>query len=314
MASVSKAKVLITGAGGFIGSHLSELCLQETAHVRAFVRYNSRNDWGMLEDLDPRQLERIQVISGDVRDPDAVREAIRNCDVVFHLAALIGIPYSYVNPRDVVSTNVLGSLNILQACREFKVGRLVLTSTSEVYGTAAYVPMDESHPLNPQSPYAASKLAADKLAESFFRTFGLPLTILRPFNTYGPGQTLPGIIPATIQRLLKGEQPTIAGDGEQMRDFVYVDDTVRGIEWVGENGEPGKDYDITTGNPYTIKEVVELICKEMGYYGGILYLNERAGDTWCITGESDVPLRNFRTLREGIMDTVQWWKERNSSG
>jgi dTDP-glucose 4,6-dehydratase len=225
---LSKARVLVTGAGGFIGSHLCELLLSRGAHVKAFVHYNSRNDWGMLEDLDKRQLKEIEVVAGDLRDADAVRRAVRGCSVVFHLGALIGIPYSYANPADVVATNVIGTLHVLQACLESEVARLVQTSTSEVYGTAQFVPMDESHPLNPQSPYAASKVGADKLAESYHKTYGLPVVILRPFNTYGPRQSPRAVIPTIITQALDASTIRL-GHLEPRRDLTYVLDTARGF-------------------------------------------------------------------------------------
>jgi dTDP-glucose 4,6-dehydratase len=222
------SRVLITGAGGFIGSHLCELCLTRGAAVRAFVHYNSRNDWGMLKDLERRKLRDIEVVVGDLRDAGTVSRAVRGCRYVFHLGALIGIPYSYVSPADVVATNILGSLNVLQASLESGVDRIVQTSTSEVYGTAQYVPMDENHPLNPQSPYAASKVGSDKLAESYHRSYNLPVTILRPFNTYGPRQSLRAVIPTIITQALRSSTVRL-GSLEPRRDLTFVKDTVRGF-------------------------------------------------------------------------------------
>jgi dTDP-glucose 4,6-dehydratase len=228
MKKLSQSKVLITGAGGFIGSHLCELCLAQGAEVRAFVHYNSRNDWGMLEDLDRKKLKNIEVVAGDLRDQESVRRAVRGCNRVFHLGALIGIPYSYLNPADVIQTNVLGTLHVLQAGLELGVERMVQTSTSEVYGTAQYAPMDENHPLNPQSPYAASKASGDKLAESFFRTYGLPVVILRPFNTYGPRQSPRAVIPAIIIQALHSRTIRL-GNLSAKRDLTYVEDTASGF-------------------------------------------------------------------------------------
>jgi NAD dependent epimerase/dehydratase len=228
MRKFSRSKVLITGGSGFIGSHLCELCLAEGAEVRAFVHYNSRSDWGMLEDLNKKDLKEIEVVAGDLRDTDAVRRAVRGCNRVFHLGALIGIPYSYVNPVDVIQTNVLGTLHVLQASLESSVDRLVQTSTSEVYGTAKYVPMDEMHPLNPQSPYAASKVASDKLAESYHRTYALPVVIVRPFNTYGPRQSPRAVIPAIVIQALSSRVVRL-GNLEARRDLTYVHDTARGF-------------------------------------------------------------------------------------
>jgi dTDP-glucose 4,6-dehydratase len=228
MKKLSRSKVLITGAGGFIGSHLCECCLAQGAEVRAFVHYNSRNDWGMLEHLDRKKLKHVEIVAGDLRDQEAVRRAVRGCHCVFHLGALIGIPYSYLNPSDVIQTNVMGTLHVLQAALEFGVERMVQTSTSEVYGTAQYVPMDESHPLNPQSPYAASKVGSDKLAESFFRTYGLPLVIVRPFNTYGPRQSPRAVIPAIIIQALHSGTVRL-GNLSARRDLTYVEDTAAGF-------------------------------------------------------------------------------------
>jgi dTDP-glucose 4,6-dehydratase len=225
---LSGIKVLITGAGGFIGSHLCEAALAEGAEVRAFAHYNSRNDRGMLECLPPRRLRNLEVLLGDLRDADAVRRAVRGCQVVCHLGALIGIPYSYVNPADVVATNVQGTLNVLQAGLDAGITRLVQTSTSEVYGTAQYVPMDENHPLHPQSPYAASKIAADKLAESYYLSYGLPVVILRPFNTYGPRQSPRAVIPAIITQALRSSTVRL-GRVDTRRDLTFVRDTVRGF-------------------------------------------------------------------------------------
>ncbi len=225
---LSMSKVLVTGAGGFIGSHLCEMALSKGAHVRAFVHYDSRNDWGMLEDIDKRMLGKIEVISGDLRDAEAVRRAVRGCNIVFHLGALVGIPYSFTNPADVVATNVGGTLNVVQACLDAGVARLVQTSTSEVYGSAQYVPMDENHPLNPQSPYAASKASSDMVAESYRRAFGLPVVIVRPFNTYGPRQSPQAFIPTIIAQAL--DSATIRlGRLNPRRDLTYVHDTVRGF-------------------------------------------------------------------------------------
>jgi dTDP-glucose 4,6-dehydratase len=261
---LTRARVLVTGAGGFIGSHLCELCLAEGAEVRAFVHYNSRNDWGMLEDLDPRKLRDIEILVGDLRDPDAVRRAVRGCNFVFHLGALIGIPYSYVNPADVVSTNVIGSLHVLQASLEAEVERVVQTSTSEVYGTARYVPMDEHHPLNPQSPYAASKVAGDKLAESFFRTYGLSVTVLRPFNTYGPRQSPRAVIPTIITQALNSRKIRL-GSLEPRRDLTFVTDTARGfIAAALSAGAKGATVQLGSNHETSVAELVEMVGELLG--------------------------------------------------
>lgn len=222
-------KVLVTGAGGFIGSHLAEELARRGAKVRALVRYNSRNHWGFLEELPPILAKRVEVISGDITDPHFILDLVTGQEVVFHLAALIAIPYSYVAPSSFVQTNVTGTLNILEACMKRKVGKLVHTSTSEVYGTALYTPIDEKHPLQGQSPYSASKIGADHLAESFHRSFGLPVAIARPFNTYGPRQSARAVIPTIISQLLAGHERLKLGSLEPVRDFNYVMDTVGGF-------------------------------------------------------------------------------------
>ncbi len=261
MKKLLRSKVLITGAGGFIGSHLCEFCLAQGAEVRAFVHYNSRNDWGMLEDLDPKKLKNIEIVTGDLRDQESVRRAVRGCNRVFHLGALIGIPYSYLNPADVIQTNVLGTLHVLQASMELGVERMVQTSTSEVYGTAQYVPMDENHPLNPQSPYAASKVSSDKLAESFFRTYGFPVVIVRPFNTYGPRQSPRAVIPAIIIQAMHSGTIRL-GNLSARRDLTYVEDTVAGF--VAAAIAPkveGATIQLGSQTEISIRELVDLVAQ-----------------------------------------------------
>lgn len=220
-------KVLVTGAGGFIGSHVTELLLAEGFDVKALVRYNSRGSRGFLSTVPDPLRARLAVVAGDVTDPFLVRDLVAGCDVVLHLAALIGIPYSYVAPASYVSVNVSGTLNVLEACRAWRVRRLVVTSTSEVYGTARYTPIDEQHPLQGQSPYSASKIAADKLAEAYARSFDVPVVTLRPFNTYGPRQSARAIIPTLLTQALRGADPIELGNAESTRDFTYVADTAR---------------------------------------------------------------------------------------
>jgi NAD dependent epimerase/dehydratase len=219
--------VLVTGAGGFIGSHLVEALLREDYDVRALVHYNGRGSWNHLEDLDSDQRARLDVRLGDVTDPSFVRDLVTDCDIVFHLAALIGIPYSYLAPTSYVATNLGGTLNILEACRRSGVRRLIVTSTSEVYGTARYTPINEAHPLQAQSPYAASKIAADKLAESYFCSFDLPVVILRPFNTFGPRQSARAVIPTILTQALTGAQEIELGSLEPQRDLTFVEDTAQ---------------------------------------------------------------------------------------
>jgi len=254
-------RILVTGAGGFIGSHLTEALMEISAGVRAFIHYNSRNDWGFLEELPKGAKSSLDVFSADLRDFHAVKQATKGMDVVFHLGASIGIPYSLAYPNDVVETNVMGTLNVLKSSLENGVPRIIHTSTSEVYGTARYVPIDEKHPLNPQSPYAASKIAADKLAESFFHSYRLPVSILRPFNTFGPRQSLRAIIPTIITRLLKGEK-VVVGNLKPRRDFTYVSDTVTGFLLLARTrGVEGETFNLGTHKDLTIRELINLIAK-----------------------------------------------------
>lgn len=222
-------RVLVTGADGFIGSHLVEKLVSEGMKVRAFVYYNSFNTWGWLDSLPKEKLEQIEIFAGDIRDPNGVRAAMKNIDTVFHLAALIGIPFSYHSPDSYIDTNIKGTLNVLHAARDEDVKRIIVTSTSEVYGSAKYVPIDEEHPLQGQSPYSASKIGADKLAESFYLSFDLPITIVRPFNTYGPRQSARAVIPTIISQLLDGKKEIRLGSLSPTRDFNYVKDTVNGF-------------------------------------------------------------------------------------
>jgi NAD dependent epimerase/dehydratase len=220
-------RMLVTGAGGFIGSHVVEALLREGHSVRALVHYNSRGSWGHLDGLESHSVENLDVRLGDITDPYLVRDLVVGCDIVFHLAALIGIPYSYHAPASYVATNINGTLNVLEACRQAKTRRVIVTSTSEVYGTARYAPIDEAHPLQGQSPYSASKIAADKLAESFFCSFDLPVVILRPFNTYGPRQSARAIIPTVLTQALAGANEIHLGNLEPRRDLTFVEDTAQ---------------------------------------------------------------------------------------
>ena len=220
-------KILITGAGGFIGSHLTELLVEKGYHVKAFVRYNSKNNWGWLDDS--KYKNEIEVITGDIRDFDSVKNAMQDCDAVFHLAALIGIPYSYVSPLAYIKTNIEGTYNVLQASRELNLEEILITSTSETYGSAQYIPIDEKHPMVGQSPYSASKIAADQLAISYFRSFDMPVKIVRPFNTYGPRQSARAIIPTVISQISSGTKKVKLGNLHPTRDLTFVKDTVKGF-------------------------------------------------------------------------------------
>jgi NAD dependent epimerase/dehydratase len=258
-------KILVTGADGFIGSHLCEELVRRGYHVRAFVMYNSFNSWGWLDDASTEIKSSLDVFAGDIRDPHGVKEAMKGCDAVLHLAALIAIPYSYHSPDTYVDTNIKGTLNVLQAARELGVVKIIHTSTSEVYGTAQFVPITEHHPLQGQSPYSASKIGADQMALSFYASFGTPVTIVRPFNTYGPRQSARAIIPAVITQITAGRRRIKLGALHPTRDFSYISDTVRGFlaalesdHCIGEVINLGSNYEISIG------ETVSLIAEVMG--------------------------------------------------
>ena len=257
-------KVLITGADGFIGSHLTEALVRQGYNVRAFVLYNSFNSWGWLEHCTPEIKGKFEVFAGDIRDPNGVKEAMKGCDVVLHLAALIAIPYSYHSPDTYVDTNIKGTLNVLQSARELGVNRVVHTSTSEVYGTARFVPITEEHPLQGQSPYSATKIAADQLAYSFYASFGLPVVIARPFNTYGPRQSARAVIPTIITQIANGKRQITLGAVSPTRDFNFVQDTVAGFisamnsdQGLGEVVNFGSNFEISIG------ETVQMIAEVM---------------------------------------------------
>jgi NAD dependent epimerase/dehydratase len=273
---VKALQVLVTGAGGFIGSHVTELLLQEGHYVRALARYNSRNDIGHLREVPESMRQRLDVKLGDVADPFLAGHLVEGCDVVLHLAALIGIPYSYVAPASYVSTNISGTLNVLEACRRAKTPRVVVTSTSEVYGSAVYTPMDERHPLQGQSPYAASKIAADKLAESYFRCFDLPVVILRPFNTFGPRQSARAVIPTILAQTLSGADEIELGSLSPKRDLTFVSDTadafllaatVKNIE--------GETIHLGQGASVTVEELAAMCLNVTGSHAKIVSAEQR---------------------------------------
>lgn len=257
-------KVLVTGAGGFIASHLVERLVSEGADVRAFVRYNSRNDYGMLKLISADVFSKIEIMQGDLRDNEAVRNAVKGVDTVFHLGALIAIPYSYVNPREVIDVNIMGTLNVLMAARDFGTRRVVHTSTSEVYGTAQYVPIDEKHPLQGQSPYSASKIGADRIAESFYRSFEVPVVTLRPFNTYGPRQSARAVIPTIITQALTRDEVKL-GSLDPSRDFTFVHDTASGFLKVAEaNNVLGEEVNLGNDNTIRIGNLANKIFEIIG--------------------------------------------------
>lgn len=253
-------RVLVTGAGGFIGSHLVSELVARGAKVRAFLHYNSRNEIGNLRFLSEQQLARVEPIMGNVEDADSVSQAVRGCECVFHLAALIGIPYSYVAPRSYVATNVTGTLNVLEAVRRHGVPRLVHTSTSEVYGTALYEPIDEDHPLQGQSPYSASKIAADKLAESYYRSFEVPVVTVRPFNTYGPRQSARAVIPTIMTQLLSGRDTVVLGSLTPQRDLTFAEDTARGFIAAAEaDAAVGQTINLGAGKAISVADLARMI-------------------------------------------------------
>jgi NAD dependent epimerase/dehydratase len=306
--------VLITGADGFIGSHLTELLLSEGYNVRALSQYNSFNNWGWLEDISHPNLE---VVCGDVRDADYCRHITKGMDTVFHLAALIAIPYSYVAPDSYVDTNIKGTLNMCQAARDLGVEKLLVTSTSEVYGTALYVPIDENHPRQPQSPYSATKIGADAIAKSFYNAFDLPVTIVRPFNTYGPRQSARAIIPTIISQIANGAKEIKVGDLSPTRDFNYVKDTCRGFLAIARaEGVAGEEINIATDTEISMQDTLNLIADIMGADISWVKDPERCrpsksevfrlhGCNKKITGLTD--WRPQFSLREGLAETIQWF-------
>jgi NAD dependent epimerase/dehydratase len=257
-------KVLVTGSDGFIGSHLTEELIKQGYQVKAFVYYNSLNTWGWLDTLPQEILNEIEIFQGDIRDPNGVMEAVKNVDAIFHLAALIAIPFSFHSPDAYVETNIKGTLNMLQAARELATNRVLITSTSEVYGTAKYIPMDEKHPYQGQSPYSATKIGADRLAESFHRSFNMPITIVRPFNTYGPRQSARAVIPTIITQLLAGKAEIKLGLLTPTRDFNYVKDTVNGFIEIFKSGKTiGEEINIATQREISIGQLAKELIRQI---------------------------------------------------
>ena len=258
------SKVLVTGAGGFIGSHLTELLLREGMEVKAFVHYNALGTWGWIDTFPKELKDSIEVFAGDIRDPHGVREAMKGCEAVFHLAALIAIPFSYHSPDSYVDTNVKGTLNVLQAARDLGGIRVLVTSTSEVYGTAKYVPIDENHPFQGQSPYSATKIGADRLAESFYRSFDLPVTLVRPFNTFGPRQSARAVIPTIITQLLSGKKEIRLGSLTPTRDFNYVKDTANGFYQIYLSDQTvGQEINIATQKEISIGDLANELIQQI---------------------------------------------------
>lgn len=309
-------KVLVTGADGFIGSHLTENLLEKGYEVKAFTLYNSFNTWGWLDSLPKEKLNQIEIFCGDVRDPNGVREAMKGVDAVFHLAALIAIPFSYHSPDSYVDTNIKGTLNILQAARDLDTERILITSTSEVYGTAQYVPIDEKHPFQGQSPYSATKIGADRLAESFYRSFGLPVSIVRPFNTYGPRQSARAVIPTIITQLLAGREEIKLGSLTPTRDFNYVKDTTTGFIAIAESEQTiGEEINIATQREISIGELAKEIMNQINPKARILCDEERLrpekSEVNRLLGSNEKikKLTNWRpqyTFEQGIAETIEW--------
>ncbi len=311
-------QVLITGADGFIGSHLVEALLAEGAKVRAFCFYNSFNSWGWIDTFSQDTLSKIDVFTGDIRDPYGVKKAVTGCDVVFHLAALIGIPYSYHSPDTYVDTNIKGTLNILQAAREASIEKVLVTSTSEVYGSAIYTPIDEKHPRQAQSPYSATKIGADAIAESFYRSFDLPVVTVRPFNTYGPRQSARAVISTVITQLLSGEEEINLGALEPTRDFVYVKDTAKGFIEIAKSDETlGNEINIATGKEISIGSVAEKLIDIINPSARIKENEERIrpqkSEVTRLLG-SNKKIRNLTnwspeySLEEGLEETIEWFR------
>jgi dTDP-glucose 4,6-dehydratase len=311
-------KVLVTGADGFIGSHLVEGLLELGCDVRAFVFYNSFNSWGWLDTFSKEKLREIDVFAGDIRDPNAVRKAMENIEEVFHLAALVSIPFSYYSPDSYVDTNIKGTLNVLQAARDLGPKRVLITSTSEVYGTAQYVPIDEKHPFQGQSPYSATKIGADRIAESFYRSYDIPITIVRPFNTYGPRQSARAIIPTIIIQLLSGKEEIKLGSLTPTRDFNYVKDTISGFIEIAQSPRTiGEEINIASQKEVSIGELAQELIKQINPRAKIVLDKSRIrpekSEVNRLLGSNEKikRLTNWKpkySLTQGLAETINWFK------
>ncbi len=317
-----KKKILVTGADGFIGSHLVEQLTLQGHQVRAFVLYNSFNSYGWIDSF-PKELQnKIEIFSGDIRDPNGIRIAMEGIDEVYHLAALIAIPYSYHSPDNYVDVNIKGTLNVLQAARLLKTKRILVTSTSEVYGTAKYVPIDEQHPFQGQSPYSATKIGADRIAESFYRSFDMPVTIVRPFNTYGPRQSARAVIPTIITQLLNGEKEIKLGDTSPTRDLLFVKDTVNGfIEIANTETTIGEEINIATQTEISIEDlankIIHLINPEAKIIQDDQRLRPEKSEVMRLFGSNQKIIKqtNWKpcyTIDEGLKETIQWFSEKEN--
>ena len=317
-----KKKILVTGADGFIGSHLTEALIDVGYDVRAFVCYNSFNSFGWLDTISKDIKSKIEFFPGDIRDPNGVREAMKGVDTVFHLAALIAIPFSYHSPDSYIDTNVKGTLNIIQAARDNKVKRVLVTSTSEVYGTAQFVPITESHPKQPQSPYSASKIGADAIADSFYRSFDLPITIVRPFNTFGPRQSARAVIPTIISQLLNGAEEIKLGDITPTRDLLYVKDTVNGFLKIAQCDELiGHEVNIATQSEISVGDLAQQLINNINPNAKIITdsirLRPEKSEVFRLFGSNE-KLKSFTnwnqtyTLSEGLKETIAWFSKKEN--
>ena len=315
-------RVLVTGADGFIGSHLVEALIDEGCKVKAFIYYNAFNSWGWLDTFSKDKLDEIEVFAGDIREPHGVEVAVQGCDIIFHLAALIGIPFSYYSPDSYVNTNIKGTLNVLQAGKKLGTQKILVTSTSEVYGTARYVPIDENHPFQGQSPYSATKIGADKMAEAFYRSFELPVVIIRPFNTYGPRQSARAVIPTIIIQLLSGVQEIRLGSLFPTRDFIYVLDTVSGfIEVAKSDHTVGEEINVATGVEIAIEDVAHEIMRQINPKARIKCESRRIrpekSEVERLVGctkklEALTPWRPKYDLTHGLEETIAWFRVRKN--
>lgn len=311
-------KVLVTGAGGFVGSHLTERLVELGAKVRCFVRYNSRGNWGLLEYLPNYIKNDIEVFMGDLVNPEAVKNAMKEIDIVFHLGCMISIPYSYIHPREAINVNVIGTYNVMQSALEMGVGKVVHTSSSEVYGTAKYVPIDEEHPLQAQSPYSATKIAADKIAESFYYSFDLPVCILRPFNIYGPRQSARAIVPTIITQALTRKE-IFLGALHPTRDFTYVDDTVEGfIKMAESKNTVGKVINIGSGKEISINDLADMVVEIVGEEREVIFDASRVRpdlsevERLCADTKKAKEILKWApkiSLKEGLKRTIEWFSE-----
>jgi len=311
-------KILVTGADGFIGSHLVEALIDRGLDVRAFVYYNSFNSWGWIDSFPKEKLAKLEIFSGDIRDPQGVETAMKDCQVVFHLAALIAIPFSYHSPDSYVDTNIKGTLNILQAAKKLKVEKVLSTSTSEVYGTATYVPIDEKHPYQGQSPYSATKIAADRLAESFYRSFDLPVAIVRPFNTYGPRQSARAVIPTIITQLLNKAETVVLGSLNPIRDFSYVEDVVGAFIAIAESDKTiGEEINIAAGSAVSIEELAQVLIDMAKSPATVMFDKDRTrpdkSEVERLLGcnKKIMALTDWRPafdLKEGLRRTIAWFE------